>query len=62
MLPVAPHWDFWGGALSFLRVLHWDLYISAFQARLIYNILMSGAIIHVHEKISSNAHLSPVQV
>lgn len=45
-----------------LRVLHWDLHIFAFQVRISYNILMSGAITHVHEKISYNAHLSPVQV
>lgn len=49
-------------SLSILQVLCRNSHFAAFQVRLIYNILMSGAITHVHEKISYNAPLSPFQV
>lgn len=51
----------WGAFESSLG-LHWNSHFADFQVRLIYNVLMSGAITHVYEKISYNAHLSPVQV
>lgn len=49
-------------SLCLLPVLRWNSHFAAFQVRLIYNVLMSGGITHVHEKISYNACLSSFQV